>query len=212
MSLTSQLKNKKVQLREELRAGLHIDRQYERGLREVPKPIAARDYVVRMPSAAKLTPERALLICESLRVGAHPTTAAMNAGINSVTLANWIKRGKADRENGEPTPYATLVSAMERASAEAEVHALENIHDAAEDSKYWQANTWLLEHRFGKRWKNVSQVAVTGPGGGPVRHQMAVLMVDADKLRAARALTEGVIGVLPSEIGSLDPDADVIEG
>lgn len=130
-----------------------------------------------------------------------------------MTLGNWVKRGRQDRENGEPTPYSSLVTAMERATAEAEVTALQNIHDAAEEPKFWQANTWLLEHRFAKRWKGpAQQIQMTGGDGGPIKHQVAVLMVDADKLRAARALTDGAIGVGQGEGSQVDLDDDVIEG
>lgn len=212
MSIQSDLFQKKAEMRDKLRPGLHISRQYERGLRSQPQPSTARDLVVRMPHAAKLSPERSDLICESLRLGAHPTTAAMNAGINPMTLSTWVKRGRMDREAGEPSPYVMLVEAMEKATAEAEVSALQNIHDAAEDPKFWQANTWLLERRFAKHWKRVEQVQMTGGDGGPVKHQVAVLMVDADKLRQARALTDGVIGVQEHEAGEVDLDDDVIEG
>lgn len=212
MSVAAELFEKKRQLRDKLRPGLHISRQYERGLRPTPQPTSARDVVVRMPPAAKLTPERADLVCESLRLGAHPTTAAMNAGLNPQTLSNWVKRGRMDRENGETSPYSLLVGQMEKATADAEVTALQNIHDAAEDPKFWQANTWLLERRFNKHWKRTEHVEMSGPNGGPVKHQVAVLMVDADKLQAARALTDGVIQVREHEAGEVDLDDDVIEG
>ena len=130
-------------------------------------------------------------LAECLRMGMHPTAAAAGVGIAREMLSRWLSDGRRDFDLGLQTPYARLYESLSRAQADAEQAALLNLNAAAQEPKHWMASAWFLERRFPDRWAKRTKTELTGKDGGPVQHQVAVLMVSPDKLNAAMALAEG---------------------
>lgn len=92
----------------------------------------------------KFTEEIKKAICDHLRLGLYIEQAAILAGIQYRTLAYWMQRA----QNGE-RKYVEFAEQLQRASAEAEGHALKIVR---EGKKSWQANAWFLERRFRRRY------------------------------------------------------------
>jgi len=123
---------------------------------------------------SSLTPQMLLNLCDQLRKGHFPETAAALCGITKQTLVKWIRRAS---EPGAPKIYIDLALSIERAQAEAEARELEIIRICSQGyrPKYdesgklvmagrnpnWQAAAWLLERRHPKKWGKREQVNLT---------------------------------------------------
>ncbi len=189
MTLRGELLEAKMRHKRALGRSMHVSEKITAGFVVLPKREKLARTEVLM--AEKLSDNVRARLAECLRLGMHPSAAAQGMGIARETLERWVGNGKRDAELELATPYAKLYTALAAATAEAEETALRNLQTAAEEPKHWMANAWFLERRFPKRWGKQTQTQITGPDGGPVKHQVAVLMVSPEKLSAAMALTEG---------------------
>jgi transposase len=101
----------------------------------------------------KLTPERQATIVRLIRAGNYLETAACAAGIDRVTLREWLKRGANESEG----IYAEFTDAVNEAAAMAEARSVAIIAKAAEVQ--WQAAAWMLERKHRHKWGRQATVA-----------------------------------------------------
>lgn len=149
-----------------------------------------------------LTPNMLMNLCDQLRKGHFPETAAALCGITKATFIKWIRRAS---EPGAPKIYRDLALAVERAQAESEARELEIIRIVSQgyrpkydaDGKLimagrnpnWQAAAWLLERRFPKKWGKKEHVELSSADadGGPL---------DLDKVRKQNEELMAALGYL----------------
>ncbi|MBW2636985.1 MAG: hypothetical protein JRC86_05605 [Deltaproteobacteria bacterium] len=108
----------------------------------------------------KLTQAVQKKIVDAIRMGNYIETAAAYAGVNKVTLYDWLRRGQREKDRVAKNPRAKIrvkerpfvefSNAVEKALAEAEMRDVAIIGEAAE--KQWQAAAWRLERKFPARW------------------------------------------------------------
>lgn len=112
----------------------------------------------------KLTPEVQREVCAAIAAGNYIEPSAMRAGIDKVTLYNWLRkagneinrvnRGIAKGRNCKITaklqPYVDFLHAVKKAEAEAEARDVAIISKAA--LTQWQAAAWRLERKHYRRW------------------------------------------------------------
>jgi hypothetical protein len=98
----------------------------------------------------KLTAERSARICDAIRAGVRPETAAMYNGVSARSYYRWMSLGRA--ADADPV-YARFVDEVELALAEWEARDVLLIGEAAKTD--WHAAAWRLERRlpsiYGKR-------------------------------------------------------------
>lgn len=114
-----------------------------------------------------LTPATAKRICDFVRSGNYPETAAQAAGVSRTTLLGWLKEGAAIRRRlGDNAPTARLSehrralvdfsTDLERAFSEAEARDVMLVGRAAQGTDKrpgdWRAAAFLLERRNRQRW------------------------------------------------------------
>lgn len=92
------------------------------------------------------TIERAEKVIEAVRRGLTLKLAAAYAGISYDTLNRWRKKGCEEPE----TEFSKFCEALEQALAEAALHLVDCINEAAK--KDWKAATWLLSRRYPKQY------------------------------------------------------------
>lgn len=103
----------------------------------------------------KLTPELHADIVRTIKAGNYLETAAAMAGVERLTLREWIKKGVRAQSGA----YHTFARDIEQAMAHAEVVDVLGIRKAGE--KEWTARAWLLERRYPDRWgKRGSEVTI----------------------------------------------------
>lgn len=108
-----------------------------------------------MAPRLKLTDQVRLDLARMLVSGASIEVAANAAGVSERSAQRWLQRGRElrDREEAggrirpEDRPYLELLSDVERAYAQGEVHALASIRRAAGEN--WRAAAWELENLYG---------------------------------------------------------------
>jgi hypothetical protein len=93
----------------------------------------------------KLTPERQCAICDAIRAGVRPETAAVYNGVGARSYYRWMALGRA--ADAEPV-YVEFVEAVEAALAEWEARDVLLIGEAARSD--WRAAAWRLERRLPK--------------------------------------------------------------
>jgi hypothetical protein len=116
-----------------------------------------------MGRPTSLTDAAKALVLSHVRDGNYRETAAAAAGIHRTTLRNWEKRG----EEGEE-PFASFMTELQRAEAEAEIAALARIRSAqpaitgegGRGADLWQKDAWHMERRWPKRWSGRVRSAV----------------------------------------------------
>lgn len=146
--------------------------------------------MARRGRPTKLNAKRQEQICEAIRRGNYLETAAAIAGIDKVTLHDWLRKGRdlRDRQpsSGKLPPHRqALVDfslAVEKAQAEAEARDVAVIDQAGQDGQ-WQASAWRLERKFPDRWGRRIQVADADGGSiaqGIADAWAAALSHDAD--------------------------------
>lgn len=124
-----------------------------------------------MPSAKKLphknfltgrlTREVADALLEAAGKGMHPSVAAAYANIRPSLLSDWLKRGEAELDHPEMSPYARLKLAWDYHLAKWEAERQGRVAGADD----WKADAWLLERRFPDRWgKQLPDGLVAGSG------------------------------------------------
>ena len=132
-------------------------------------------------------------ICASLEIGTPEKYAAEAAGISERTFHYWCEQGRNDVE-----PYASFVTAVERARAIGAKHLLTRVLKGEKGSAGAQ---WLLERRFPREFG--SRVMLGGiPDGDPIR-------IDRnDRIRespeALRLLHEAIVAAADGVIDSPD--------
>jgi hypothetical protein len=96
---------------------------------------------------------------EALRNGASRTVAARKAGIHPATVSIHISRDKAFSDE------ASL------AETEADGKVVNALFEAAQSGNVTAIQVWLY-NRQPDHWKDKRNTVITGPGGGPLQHQM----------------------------------------
>jgi len=108
-------------------------------------------------------------VCDSIRCGNHPHTAAVANGIPSATHYLWLRKGKEESESltagNDPVekndPYLKYYLHIERAKAESEAAAVKTWTDKLPDD--WRAARDFLARRFPDRWGKKDEVTLNTP-------------------------------------------------
>ena len=136
----------------------------------------------------KRTPETEKRILDALRIGATRKDAGLAAGISKETFCQWMNE------------FPDFSDSVEKAESEDKIRMLAVITKASQEGN-WQAAAWRLERKdpdnFGRRERR--QVEVSGPNGGPIRHEDAAL---TDEERAER-----IVAILDSARARRDRQA-----
>lgn len=101
-----------------------------------------------------LNPAVQEFVCQAIRAGTPPETAAVYAGIHRATYYRWMQRGQ-DR----PGAYRDFRDAVQKALADFEVRNVTIVQQAA--TKNWVAAMTLLERRFPERWGRRDRAPLT---------------------------------------------------
>jgi hypothetical protein len=98
----------------------------------------------------KLNAEVTRKLCQHVKIGSDPATAAEAVGISKDTLHEWLKRGHQAIQSGtkdnRERMFARLVNALNRAAAEAELRDTKRIDRAGNFD--WRALAWKMERRY----------------------------------------------------------------
>jgi len=140
----------------------------------------------------KLTPELIEKLCNFIRGGSYPETAAASCGIHKDTFHKWLRMGHARKQG----LHTELSRAVEKAMADAENRDLAAIDMGATgvEAEYlrdehgklvyvegkpvcirfaqkrdWKAAAWKLERRNPRRYQPRQVLEHVGPEGGPVQ-------------------------------------------
>lgn len=127
---------------------LYPERNPVEGLNRTLKRIIRKGRLLRKdahPPSIKLTRG----ICQMIRLGNYPEVSARAFGIQSNTFRTWVTNGFEDIQNGENTPYAKFVLAVDIADAQSEALDVSDINSAIEG---WQAKAWIRERKSFQRW------------------------------------------------------------
>ena len=117
-----------------------------------------------MAPPTKLTPSLQTKICDVVRAGSAPESAAVFAGICSKTYKRWMERGRRSRSG----PYRAFARAIEKAERDCEVALASIVRKGAANGDI-RAARFILERRFRERWGKLDKVEVSGEvhhGGG----------------------------------------------
>jgi hypothetical protein len=95
----------------------------------------------------KLNEGRQAKLCDAIRAGVPPETAAAYAGIDESTFYRWLQRGRV--ADADPL-YAEFAEQVRLALAEWETRDILLIGEAAKSD--WRAAAWRLERRLPKRY------------------------------------------------------------
>jgi hypothetical protein len=100
-------------------------------------------------SASQVRVEKARLAaaCDNIRLGLFPTQACELADLEPRTVLRWREAAAKGKE-----PFASYVSEIEKAEAQAEQLLIAKIQRAASEGT-WTAAAWMLERRWSDRWK-----------------------------------------------------------
>lgn len=155
----------------------------------------------------KISLEVAGTIIVAVARGNYIETAALTAGIDKVTLYEWLKKGKR-AGHGQ---YFEFSNALQKALGFAELRDLEVIDHAAQNGQ-WQASAWKLERKFPKRWGRREMLEHSGPDGVPVqveqRHTFSLSLLSIDELRQYEALVKAVEQREKEKAGAIEVKAE----
>ena len=146
-----------------------------------------------------VTPDHIAKLSRAIGIGATYELAAQYAGISKDTFDRWRKAMEAAAEG---TPLADLRTRLRQAEAQAAVHWLAMINQAATTD--WRSAAWLLARRYPEAYgSGVLKVAPVSPGGrGLVDLAAAGDRVPAEQGADCRAVGEGRGGAhVPGERG-----------
>jgi hypothetical protein len=115
----------------------------------------------------KLNAERQSKVCDAIRAGVPPETAAACAGIDESTFYRWLARGR--RLEAEAL-YAKFAEAVKLALAEWETRDIMRIGEAAATD--WRAAAWRLERRLPQRYGRRDRHEIVN--GGEAAFRVAV--------------------------------------
>ena len=104
--------------------------------------------------------------------------------IDESVAYDWINKGVAgqDAAGDWPDAYREFAKSVKRGSARGEIGAVAEInlqgreHNTPAEGRspgQWQAMMTLLERRFPDRWSRNERREVSGPGGGPMQHEVS---------------------------------------
>lgn len=136
---------------------------------------------------SKLTPETRGKIMEALSHGMPPELAADYAGIVPASFWAWLRAGRSAiaAANGDidqvlaTNEHAAFAQEVAQVIAAWALDRLLKIEEAGSTGLAegdWQPNGWLLERRLPRYFQRRRQIEHTGPGGGPIQHQHAVVV------------------------------------
>jgi hypothetical protein len=107
-------------------------------------------------------------ICDTIRQGNYPTTAAVAQGVQPQNWSTWLTQGKIDIGVGRESIFSYLHGEVQKASAEAEISLLKRSDSYAEDGKkQWVQPITVMSRRFRERWSESTQVNVDVQVSGP---------------------------------------------
>lgn len=129
----------------------------------------------------KLTAERQAQVCDAIRAGVPPETAAAYGGIDESTFYRWLARGRGI--DAEPL-YAEFAEVARVALAEWETRDILLIGEAAKSD--WRAAAWRLERRLPKRYGRRERHEIEGA----VRVALGEQPMSVVELHRAAALEE----------------------
>lgn len=125
-------------------------------------------------------------ILSLIRDGNYKEVAARACGIKGPQFSNWLAEGRRRPDS----IFGQFYEEMEEAEADAESRMVRRITTAAEiDPK--EAHWWLAR-KFPERWARKEHIEHTGPGGGPIAHAAAVIVIGGDKDSYLAAMTKAV--------------------
>jgi hypothetical protein len=141
----------------------------------------------------KLTPELQRDICDAIRAGVRPETAATYSGIGARTYYRWMAQGRA--QDAEPC-FEEFVDQVELALAEWEARDVLVIGEAAKTD--WRAAAWRLERRLPKVYGKRERHEIANADDGSFRITAAPSFdpdkLTVDELEQLLALTEKAAG------------------
>jgi len=97
----------------------------------------------------RLTPETQKIIVDALTLGVYVETACGLAGIEPMTFYRWLRRG----QQNDGKSFVDFRMAVLKAMAGAEYSNVVTVRTAAARGE-WRASAWLLERRWGDRWRS----------------------------------------------------------
>ncbi len=118
-----------------------------------------------MGRPSKYSEEVVQKLCEALEQGVPRKWACAAAGISDQTLTNWLK---AEQEGEEC--FLGFWDRIKEAEDKAVVFHLLNIKKHCE--KAWTCSAWWLERTHPEDFAR-QRLELSGPGGGPIQHEIA---------------------------------------
>lgn len=95
-----------------------------------------------------LTKEVIELVCGHIEGGLSNRDAAKLSGISETSFYEWISRGEKDKEKNKKTIYAEFADNIKASMVVFKAWNLQQIRNAAKQTKHWTAAAWLLERKF----------------------------------------------------------------
>lgn len=152
------------------------------------------------------------IIISAISLGSSYKAACDYAGISYHTFTNWMRKGRADVENGKNTKFAQFFHDIKKAESDAYMRALSAIVEAYTGGT-WQAAAWYLERRypeeFGKR-----RLEISGLDGGSISVNASVGFIklsDSDVIEASKIIKQSIFGNLGSDDGDEDDRSETVE-
>jgi hypothetical protein len=137
-----------------------------------------------MAQGRAVTDEAIEKLLGALRVGMTRRAAAGVAGFSKTTLYRML----------DNDPDGTLVTAMEKAEAQAEATYSTIVANAAADPKNWTAAAWWLERRHPQDYAKRDKVEMSGPDGGPIESRDVTALPDHERQALAAAIRSHLRG------------------
>ena len=106
----------------------------------------------------KFNPETCHKIIQAIKQGNYQKTAAALAGIDESTYYRWVERGK-EAKSGK---YCEFYKSIKKAEEFAKAYYLQQIREAAESKKHWQAAAWYLERKHPTEWGRQQTIEIDG--------------------------------------------------
>lgn len=105
-----------------------------------------------MARTTRLNAKLADKIFDRIRAGNYPETSAVAEGVPQSTFWEWMKQGKAQRDDPKSV-YGRFFLGVDRARAEAEADLVAEVRAGdTQDRKKAKAAAWLLERTRSKRF------------------------------------------------------------
>jgi len=123
-------------------------------------------------------------LLQGLRVGMTRRAACAGAGFSRTTLYRML----------DNDPDGALVTAIEKAEAEAEATYTLIIAKATINPKNWTAAAWWLERRRPQEFAKRERVEMTGKDGGPIDHRDVTTLPDHERQALAEAIRSHLRG------------------